>query len=713
MKNTKYIFLGAILATGFLVTSVWVRAPRVVQAADNNFTDGITVDSTGDGTDANTADSICDDGSGNCTLRAAIEESNQEAGAQTIKFNITGPEDFNNGGQSGYSIKPTSGLPNITDTVTINGYTQPGSLANTAIAPNPLNGRLLVEVDGVNQNITGINFSTGGDNSIIKGLIINRFQSNGIRILGSDAVKVQGNYVGTDYTGMTARPNGSDNSNSSTAISVGENGLNATDLSTTNTFLGGLNPEDRNLISGNYGGGVGIGSVDTTIQGNYVGVARDGATDLGNSYGSGVTTGGFTVDYADGVLFGGPQIGAKNVISGNATGGIQPDYSTDVVIESNYLGTDYTGTIPVPNDLNAIGFAIGTGISGIVKNNLIRFNGQNGISISANGNVTITGNIINSNQGNSNISISGIPGLVQNTVIQGNKIGTDVDGKVDDNFTQNIGILMTGNVSNNLIGGEGNGEGNIIAGNDGAGVVVAGLNIIGLGTLTPYNNTIIGNSIFDNNSGTPFGFTTPGIGIDQSEVTLNGFVPQSIAQSGPTLNDPSDSDTGPNDYLNFPVINSTTASAGKLDVTFNLDVPSSPAGYRVEFFASSTADPSGYGEGQIYLGSTNVAGSVTNAIASLNIPSSFNSGNYAITATTTAKDDSTDGFGSTSEFSAVLGAQTVLAAVNTTNNTTTTAGGSLANTGQNSTLIALLAGGGIVSGASWLVVIRQRAKTRR
>lgn len=35
-----------------------------------------TVDSTGDGGDSNTADGVCDDGSGNCTLRAAIELAN-------------------------------------------------------------------------------------------------------------------------------------------------------------------------------------------------------------------------------------------------------------------------------------------------------------------------------------------------------------------------------------------------------------------------------------------------------------------------------------------------------------------------------------------------------------------------------------------------------------------------------------------------------------
>ncbi|NIR34973.1 MAG: hypothetical protein GWN07_02665, partial [Actinobacteria bacterium] len=39
-----------------------------------------TVDSTADGGDADTADGLCDDGSGACTLRAAIEQANASAG---------------------------------------------------------------------------------------------------------------------------------------------------------------------------------------------------------------------------------------------------------------------------------------------------------------------------------------------------------------------------------------------------------------------------------------------------------------------------------------------------------------------------------------------------------------------------------------------------------------------------------------------------------
>ncbi len=49
-----------------------------------------TVNSTSDVGDNNAGDGVCNDGGGNCTLRAAIEESNALVGADNIHFNIAG-----------------------------------------------------------------------------------------------------------------------------------------------------------------------------------------------------------------------------------------------------------------------------------------------------------------------------------------------------------------------------------------------------------------------------------------------------------------------------------------------------------------------------------------------------------------------------------------------------------------------------------------------
>src|SRR5215470_583403 len=76
--------------------------------------------------------------SGAGTLRQAILDANGAAGADVIQFAITG---------SGVkTITLASPLPDITDTVTINGYTQGVASANTlAVGDNAV---LLVVIDG-------------------------------------------------------------------------------------------------------------------------------------------------------------------------------------------------------------------------------------------------------------------------------------------------------------------------------------------------------------------------------------------------------------------------------------------------------------------------------------------------------------------------------------------------------------------------------------
>jgi CSLREA domain-containing protein len=77
----------------------------------------LTVDSTADGGDSDTSDGLCDDGTGACTLRAAIEQANASVGHDTITFSIA------SGAQT---IAPAGELPFITDPATIDGTTQPG-----------------------------------------------------------------------------------------------------------------------------------------------------------------------------------------------------------------------------------------------------------------------------------------------------------------------------------------------------------------------------------------------------------------------------------------------------------------------------------------------------------------------------------------------------------------------------------------------------------
>jgi len=114
---------------------------------------------------------------------------------------------------------------------------------------------------------------------------------------------------------------------------------------------------------------------------------------------------------------------------------------------------------------------------------------------------------------------------------------------------------------------------------------------------------------------------------------------------GPTANDPCDSDAGPNNLQNYPVLveaksNGTNTSLnGTLTATAN-------STFTIDFFSSPTQDPSGFGEGKTYLGSITVT---TNGGCKANIattlPLAVTPGLY-LTAT------ATDATGNTSEFSA-------------------------------------------------------------
>ena len=103
--------------------------------------------------------------SGAGSLREAINQANDNAGLDDIEFTIpgTGP----------HTIQPTTGLPEITDTVIIDGFTQPGASPNTNPPGLGSNALLMIELDG-----SGAGFASGlvitGANCKIKGLVGNR-----------------------------------------------------------------------------------------------------------------------------------------------------------------------------------------------------------------------------------------------------------------------------------------------------------------------------------------------------------------------------------------------------------------------------------------------------------------------------------------------------------------------------------------------------------
>lgn len=276
------------LALGFLLVAMVVAGllltARPAHAAE------YTVTSTND--------------SGTGSLRQAILDANAAAGADDIGFNIPG--------DGPHTIRPASALPKITDPVTIDGYTQPGASENTLARGN--DAVLKVELDGTGAgNAHGLwvaaphNTERG---TTLRGLAINRFLFDGINVDGgATTVQIEGNYIGTDPSGIQDFGNG----RCGCADGVGVAGQAV--------FIGGTSPGSRNVVSGNGRSGVHIWGFDgkrtiTWVQGNYIGTAKDGTTPLGNSR-SGIEV----FDAYDNQIGGSPSGGA-NTIAFNGQNGV-------------------------------------------------------------------------------------------------------------------------------------------------------------------------------------------------------------------------------------------------------------------------------------------------------------------------------------------------------------------------------------------------------
>lgn len=297
----------------------------------------LIVNSTGDTGDALIADtpSVCDADLNTpglqCTLRAAIQEANSDfGGADTINFAIPG-------GTGVRTISPASPLPAITQPLTIDGYSQPGTRQNTLAKGTDAN--LRIQLNGANAGASnGLNVTASG--GVIRGMVINRF-ARGIRLAGSNN-RVEGNFIGVNATATA------DLGNSQQGVIVAGSDDNA---------VGGIEREARNVISGNGNAGVSVnaGSTGNSIEGNLIGTNRDGTGNLGNS-GAGVfvsgasdnTVGGATAGTANTIFFnGGDGVTVKDATASSAANN---RVLRNSIFSNGGLGIDLDNDGPTAND---------------------------------------------------------------------------------------------------------------------------------------------------------------------------------------------------------------------------------------------------------------------------------------------------------------------------------------------------------------------------
>jgi parallel beta-helix repeat protein len=465
--------------------------------------------------------------------------------------------------------------------------------------------------------------NTVGGTGLDQGNVISGNDRNGVFISsGADNV-VQNNFIGLNNVGD----------------SVGNTGSGVLVTAPT-ARIGGALDGMRNVISGNGLDGVHIdrGGDTALVLGNYIGTDRFGASARPNG-GDGVY-----VNFARNVDIGGGGAGERNVISGNTADGVYLT-TNNVLVAGNFIGTDLNGHTALPNRWSGVHIAGASNTVGgpVDQRNVISGNGYAGVYVTSGDLNTVYNNLIgtdvtgNADLGNAAWGIF-VNGSSQNRIGGpglGNVIsGNDADGifvvNGSDNLVQGnrIGLTLLSDVSlrnggdgvligdtggpamRTLVGGAGPDDGNVIAYNSGRGVNVA------VGT----NNPVYGNSIYANGL----------LGIDLND-------------DGVTLNDVNDTDAGPNDLQNFPVI--TTAVVTPTNVVVKGSLNSAPGSYYIDVYANPIGDPSGHGEGKIYLGSTTVTvGPSMTGLWSQSFTTTIVHPGYVLSATATSAVNNTSEF---------------------------------------------------------------------
>ncbi|MFN8521625.1 MAG: hypothetical protein U0821_00775 [Chloroflexota bacterium] len=504
---------------------------------------------------------INDHDTGPGSLHQAIDDANANPGKDRVEFAIPG---------SGVRTIFVTTMPfSITESVVVDATSQPGYEGAPLIELRPGPGSF---------DFYGVRVVSGA--SEIRGLSISGFRQN--VVLGSAGNRLVGNVIGAKSDG-TATPG------SSWGVLV----------EGSDNVIGGASPSDRNVIAGNSGPGIQVmpGAAGTSIRGNFIGTNPGGNAAVPNGNGVWVQGPNTTI--------GGTTAEDRNVIAGNTWYGVsfydppgEGPARLGGALMGNYVGVQADGRTPLGNGPYGVllDYATGVTIGGTAPGaaNVISGNSVAGIKL-----------------------FSTLDGRMDNSIL-GNLIGTDASGLAP--VPNGIGILVgkeypagnQGTQRGNTIGGALAGQGNRVAFNSVAGIVVK----------AGQENTVSGNLVFGNGPG--------------------GAGPQiDLGADGSTANDPLDADGGPNHGQNFPVLGQASYDAGVLTVTGELSSSPNLAGVRIELFGGSVCSPAGYGEARYFLGSTTVS---TNA--SGNAPFSVALGSMPagvthVTATATTADGDT------------------------------------------------------------------------
>ncbi len=339
-------------------------------------------------------DGSCD--ATHCSLREAMLAA-QTAGPHVIVFNISGA--------GVHTITATSTLPSITDSVTIDGFSQPGSVANTN-PTGPIDAVPLIEVTApaLGPDIPLIDVNAPSKSVVIRGLVVNGMVQ-GMVTVESGTVTVAGCFLGTTADGTAV----ADTTRSGNGVWVKDGSV---------TIGGSGTPDVRNVIAG-LALGIEVNPRQSTanptviVQGNLIGTAKDGVTALGNTR-AGILYTPSVADTHGTLTVGGPAAVSRNVISANAYGVVlvpvltgSQNSTVTATIDGNLIGTNVSGG-PLGNSRAGISVALGPDVTiGGGVGNVIAYNGRNGVTLFSRSSqsgidlshIRVLGNVIHDNQG--------------------------------------------------------------------------------------------------------------------------------------------------------------------------------------------------------------------------------------------------------------------------------------------------------------------------
>jgi len=262
------------------------------------------------------------------SFRQAIEDANSNLGPDEVQFAIQGV--------GSHVIMTTSPLPEISDPVLIDGYSQAGATKNSLA--DGFDADLMIILQST------LTIASGGSGSTVRGLNIQADTGNAIALVASQDNKIEGNLLAGSVNGVSSEASSSN-------------------------VVGGPTVAERNHINSNQTGIFFFGvSTQNTVQGNLIESNSEAGVDIECSKENRVMNNEITRN-------GGPGVAIRN------------PGAVDNQIADNYIGTKIFGEIQ-PNLGDGVVVFVrveaGTalGINRIVGNT-IAYNGGNGVHVAA------------------------------------------------------------------------------------------------------------------------------------------------------------------------------------------------------------------------------------------------------------------------------------------------------------------------------------------